>query len=404
MSGAVQHWVSMPEFTQEKQEPYHKLLITFSTSDVTIICRFESSADLHDFSVRVGAVVTPQTKTLVMPSFLTLERMIGQPITRKTKSIWHPQITRGLNANKRWVSAVVPEYRNRYPIFIVSKNRAHNGLTWRALDLMGGDYRVIVEEHQFAEYAEAVGAHRLLILPQRYLDQYDTCDDKGGELSRGPGAARNFALDLSKALGYKRHWVLDDNLDDFHRLHENLKTPVRTMVTFRACEDFVDRYSNIPVAGMNYYSFCKTTDKVPPLVWNTRIYSCLLIDNDAGYRWRGRYNEDTDLSLRVLKDGLCTVQFNAFLCGKVTTQRMRGGNSAEFYDHEGTLPKSQMLKDLHPDVSEVVWKFNRWHHHVDYSSFKVNQPVFTAEPDPSYYVEDYGLEMTELESSDKRRA
>ena len=25
---------------------------------------------------------------------------------------------------------------------------------------------------------------------------------------------------------------------------------------------------------------------------------------------------------------------------------------------------------MHPDVSEVVWKFNRWHHQVDYSGFK----------------------------------
>ena len=37
---------------------------------------------------------------------------------------------------------------------------------------------------------------------------------------------------------------------------------------------------------------------------------------------------------------------------------------------EGTLPKSQMLKRLHPDVVDVVWKFKRWHHQVDYRQFK----------------------------------
>ena len=52
---------------------------------------------------------------------------------------------------------------------------------------------------------------------------------------------------------------------------------------------------------------------------------------------------------------------------------MRGGNSADFYDAEGTLPKSQMLADLHPDVAKVVFKFNRWHHHVDYAGFKNNR-------------------------------
>jgi len=207
------------------------------------------------------------------------------------------------------------------------------------------------------------------------LDEYDTCDDLGFVRGKGPGAARNFAWQHSIDEGHERHWVMDDNLDDFHRLNRNLKVPVRTGATFKAAEDFVDRYENVYISGFNYYSFCKSTDKVPPFILNTRIYSCLLIQNNIPYRWRGRYNEDTDLSLRVLKDGFCTIQFNAFLCGKVTTQRMAGGNTKEFYKNEGTLNKSQMLADLHPDVAEVVWRFNRWHHHVDYSPFKKNKLI-----------------------------
>jgi len=120
---------------------------------------------------------------------------------------------------------------------------------------------------------------------------------------------------------------------------------------------------------MNYSKFCKEGDKTPAFVMNTRIYSFLLIRNDIPYKWRGRYNEDTDLSLRVLKDGWCTVQFNAFLAGKCTTQIVKGGNTEEFYSKEGTLPKSKMLEDMHPDVAKVVWKFNRWHHQVDYTGF-----------------------------------
>lgn len=27
---------------------------------------------------------------------------------------------------------------------------------------------------------------------------------------------------------------------------------------------------------------------------------------------------------------------------------------------------------MHPDVAKVVWKFNRWHHHVDYRPYKNN--------------------------------
>jgi hypothetical protein len=263
----------------------------------------------------------------------------------------------------------------KYPIYIVSKGRWQSRLTSKALESMNVPYKIIIEEQEFTQYAEVIDESKILILPAKYLDDYDTCDDLGGTKSKGPGAARNFAWDHAIENGATRHWVMDDNLDAFHRLHNNEKHESLTGSVFVAQEDFVDRYENVAISGPNYYSFAKTTDAVPPYVLNTRIYSCLLIKNDIPYRWRGRYNEDTDLSLRVLKDGFVTVQFNAFLCGKVTTQRMSGGNTKEFYADEGTKPKSQMLADLHPDVSKVVWKFNRWHHHVDYKPFKKNKLI-----------------------------
>ena len=287
-----------------------------------------------------------------------------------------------------------------YPIYIVSKGRWETRLTSKALERMNVPYRIIVEKNEFEQYASVIDQSKILVLPQKYLDEYDTCDDLGFTRGKGPGAARNFAWEHSISEGYDRHWVLDDNLDDFHRLNRNLKVPVRTGATFKAAEDFVDRYENVYIAGFNYYSFCKSTDHVLPFILNTRIYSCLLIQNNIPYRWRGRYNEDTDLSLRVLKDGFCTIQFNAFLCGKVTTQRMSGGNTDEFYKHEGTLNKSQMLADLHPDVAKVVWKFNRWHHHVDYSSFKKNKIIKKEGLIIPNQINNYGMKLIDGDKND----
>ena len=284
----------------------------------------------------------------------------------------------------------------RYPIYIVSKGRWKNRLTSKALNVMGIPYKIVVEQDQLPMYQAEVGADRCLVLPQRYLDEYDTCDDLGDSKSKGPGAARNFVWDHATELGLKRHWVMDDNLDAFHRLNRNIKRESDTPAIFAAMEDFVDRYENVPVAGPNYYSFVKASDGVPAFVTNTRIYSCLLIQNDAPYRWRGRYNEDTDLSLRVLKDGLCTIQFNAFLQGKVTTQRMKGGNTDEFYALEGTKAKSQMLADLHPDVAKVVWRFNRWHHHVDYKPFSKNRLIKRDDVVASDKVNNYGMGLVDV--------
>lgn len=181
------------------------------------------------------------------------------------------------------------------------------------------------------------------------------------------------------SIGAEKHWILDDNIEDFNRLHNNTRFAVRTPAMFCAAEDFTDRYENIALSGFNYYSFCKSTDRIPPYYLNTRIYSCILIRNDIPYRWRGRYNEDTDLSIRALKDGWCTVLFNAFLAGKVTTMRMTGGNTDELYKDDGRKKMAESLQEQHPDIVKVVWKFNRWHHQVNYKPFKQNKLIRKAD-------------------------
>mgnify|MGYP003634964831 FL=1 len=256
-----------------------------------------------------------------------------------------------------------------YPIYVVSKGRWESRLTSRALEEMNVPYHIIVEKTEYENYAAVIDPSKILVTPETYNQEYDTFwEDDDSRI--GPGAARNFAWQHSIDRGYDWHWVLDDNLDAFHRMNRNIKAEVTSGTVFKCMEDFVMRYDNIAIAGPNYYNFAKTTDALAPYVKNTRIYSCLFIRNDIPYRWRGRYNEDTDLCLRVLKDGLATIQFNAFLQGKVTTQRMKGGNHEQFYDKDGTYLKSKMLEDMHPDVAKVVWRFNRWHHHVNYKPFK----------------------------------
>lgn len=278
-----------------------------------------------------------------------------------------------------------------YPMYIISKGRWESRLTVKALTKMGVPYSIVVEKSEYDKYAKVIPAENILILPQKYLDEYDTCDKLGNSKSKGPGAARNFCWEHSIALGAERHWVLDDNLADFFRLNKGKRIRVFTGSCFRAAEDFTDRYTTAYIAGFNYYMMCVPRKTRPPYVLNTRIYSCLLIQNNIPYRWRGRYNEDTDLCLRVLKDGFCTIQFNAFLCGKIATHVMEGGNTEAFYDKEGTKAKSKMLMDLHPDVSEMVWRFNRHHHQVNYNIFLHNRLKKKKDLEIPEGVNNYGM-------------
>lgn len=254
-------------------------------------------------------------------------------------------------------------------------------------------YFIIVEEHQYLDYASVINEKNILILDKKYQETYDTFDKLGDSKSKGPGAARNFAWDHSIANGHEWHWVMDDNIIHFLRAFNNRQIVVEDGTIFKCMEDFCLRYENIVMAGPNYFMFLPRKQKHPPFVMNTRIYSCNLIRNDMPFRWRGRYNEDTDLSLRMLKAGWCTVQFNAFLQQKMPTQTVKGGNTEEFYKKDGTYPKSKMQVDMHPDVSKLVFKFGRIHHHVDYRPFKKNKLIKKDGLIIENKIDDYGMKI-----------
>ena len=248
----------------------------------------------------------------------------------------------------------------QYPVYIISKGRADTRLTSKALESMGVPYHIVIEPQEYDAYAAVIDFDKILTLPFSNLGQ-------------GSIPARNWVWEHSIEHGAKRHWILDDNMRDFYRLNRNLKARCKTGTIFRCAEDFVDRYENVAISGFHYEMFIPRRYKWPPFYMNRRIYSCILIKNDIPYRWRGRYNEDTDLSIRALKDGWCTILFNAFLADKQPTLHMKGGNTDELYQGDGRLLMAQSLKEQHPDIVKVTRKWGRWQHHVDYSGFERNQ-------------------------------
>jgi hypothetical protein len=271
---------------------------------------------------------------------------------------------------------------------------------------MGVRHTIVVEPQEAATYRAAIKARAIsadvLLLDMSFKDRYDYCDQHGLAKPSGSGPARNFIWHHAEASGATHHWIVDDNISTFMRLTDNMKHPVQSGVFFRMMEDFVLRYTNVALAGPNYDTFAIRRSAMPPFILNTRIYSCTLIRNDLPFRWRGRYNEDTILSLDVLKAGWCTILFNAFVQRKRQTQSMRGGNTDTIYAEgerragaryrdKGTVEKSKMLARVHPDCSSVVWKFGRVHHHVDYSRFKRNKLLRR----PDVVPVDYGLRLIE---------
>lgn len=301
------------------------------------------------------------------------------------------------------------ELTPQFPLYIPSKGRAEYMITSKVLSAIGAKHYVVVEPQEVDTYQASIDEMGLLAelipLDMSYKSKYELCDNLGLTKSTGPGPARNFAWEHSRANGHEWHWVMDDNITSFRRLNKNEKVKVSSPSMFRAMEDFVLRYENVGMAGPNYFMFASARNKMPPFTINTRIYSCNLIRNDLPYRWRGRYNEDTILSVDILKGGWCTIQFNAFLQEKMPTQMIGGGNTQEFYHAEGqleageryakngTVAKSLMQVNVHPDISKVVWRFGRWHHHVDYSGFKSLQLKKRADVAVEKTTNNYGMSL-----------
>jgi len=286
-----------------------------------------------------------------------------------------------------------------YPIYVISKGRWESRLTVKALEKMNVPYHIVVEPQEYDNYAEVIDKKKIYILPFSNLGQ-------------GSIPARNWVWEHSISIGAKRHWILDDNIGQnfkigvrgFFRLNNNLKIPVISGTIFKISEDFVDRYENIAISGFNYFMFASRKSKQPPFYLNTRIYSCILIKNDIQYRWRGIYNEDTDLSIRVLKDGWCTILFNAFLCWKQSTMVMTGGNTDELYqgnndinkEEDGRWKMAESLRQQHPSIVKITRKWGRWQHHVDYSYFKKNKLIKKKGIIIPKGINNYGMKLIDV--------
>ena len=268
----------------------------------------------------------------------------------------------------------------RYPIYIPSKGRWKSALTAKFLLRDEVPFSLVVEPQEVHNYTEVVPSHYILTLPF-------------SNLGLGSIPARNWIWEHAKQQGAERHWVLDDNIREIRRAYKGYRIPCSAGIALRVVEDFVDRYENIAIGGLNYLMF--GVDH-PPFYLNGHVYSAMLINTNLPQRWRGRYNEDTDLCLQVLSAGWCTILVNVFLAHKMPSMIMGGGNTDELYRGDGRLKMARSLERAWPHVVEVDRRYGRPQHVVRDAWKKFDTPLrrklgvnFEALPP----VDEYGLQL-----------
>tara|TARA_B100000519_G_C14243916_1_gene438780 strand:- start:1732 stop:2622 length:891 start_codon:yes stop_codon:yes gene_type:complete len=240
---------------------------------------------------------------------------------------------------------------NKYPVYIISKGRHDCCLTANFMLKDKVDFKIVIEPQEKDLYAKIYGEDQLLILPF-------------SNLGKGSIPARNWCWEDSISKGHEKHWLFDDNIRKIRRKYKKKRVPCDTIPALKCCEEFTDRYENIAISGMNYTFFAPDDNELSPFFQNVHVYSNLLIRNDIKYRWRGRYNEDTDLCLQALSGNWCTILFNNFLIEKMHTMTMKGGNSDQLYKGDGRTTMARSLERVWRGVVYTDRRFQRPQHKI----------------------------------------
>ena len=81
---------------------------------------------------------------------------------------------------------------------------------------MSVPYRIAVEPQEHDQYAAVIDPAKILTLPFSNLGQ-------------GSIPVRNWVWEHSIIEGHERHWILDDNIGAFRRLHQRRRNHDRTI-------------------------------------------------------------------------------------------------------------------------------------------------------------------------------
>jgi len=275
------------------------------------------------------------------------------------------------------------DVKNKYRIFVISYKR-HNdkdGKTCCWLEKMGIPYTVVVEEDQQQEYQSWLdtknGFGRVMCMPKLWKEY----QNERGNFGSIP--VRNFIhrwniiqkKQKNKCDRKNKYWLLDDNIGGYKWVDLYTKVDCNSPLVFRMIEDWSDNIKNMYLCGHQYSSFVPEIDMKQKVLYGTRVFSSMLIDcnlpplNEEDDIWRGKYNEDVDLSVRLLSQGFPTANFCNITSCKSSTGSCKGGNTDEIYSEDagdkrgGKIKTDEIIKRWPEYVRECV-RFGRPHHDI----------------------------------------
>lgn len=251
----------------------------------------------------------------------------------------------------------------KYPIYIPSRGRYEETLTIDLLHEAELSPWVVVEPREVDAYATALGSDdRILALDNN---------------NRGIAYARNWIKEHAIASGVERHWQIDDNIRNTRFYWKRKRLWVDPKQALGDTEMFVDRYTNVAIAGLMNTAFGHTISG--PFSTNKMVYCCMLIRSDE-YRWDENLNgiEDVDYSLQVLVGGQCTILMRGYQVEKMRSGFAPGGNT-DIYENDGRLRRARALQRKWPNLVEISRMWGRPRHDLQKVWRKFDHPLIHKE-------------------------
>lgn len=272
-----------------------------------------------------------------------------------------------------------------YNIYIPSYERAGENGTMDMLDRFDvTNYYICIDPSQYSKYKAVYPLDRLVIRDINFRNPgvVDPVSSVKHPITMaGHAPLCNFTLTLSRSLGERRFWFMDD---DFFGLAMKAKKGTEMMKAdevydkdnFYRCSNIVEEY------GFNFKTFMQELEELSmkmrnpgfvglekfgtvfslPVTWrrNTRVYSYYLTDNETQVTHFGRQNNDVNTSVELTKHGLVNMLFEGISYNSAPTQA--GGGQTEMYGKFGTYDKGKVIVRAQPNTVKISYEYSRIHH------------------------------------------
>jgi len=235
----------------------------------------------------------------------------------------------------------------KYPISIVSYKR-HNefGRTHLYLTKCKIQHHLFIEPNQEVEYLKWFNPTYCKII----------CSNQNfSEMSMGSTPMRNFILDYWKDRGYKKCWLLDDNIKRYVRLNNGVKNTIESKCIFTTIEDYTNNYDNVGLVSHNFSPFIREGDMRTIIVKNGKCYSSMLINTSMDIRFKYKHQEDNLISIEYINKGYSNLCFNHIMYDKNTSGIDKGGNREGIYQCKNNNTDGNGYKERYEFMEKTLW-------------------------------------------------